>query len=84
MYKGEITSIQGNLDKVYANGTLQISNFDTSKIGAYGYGNIRYANSNTSLAGQQGDVIGLTNTKRVRSILCKKNCLLYTSPSPRD
>ena len=41
VYKGEITSIQGNLDKVYANGTLQISNFDTSKIGAYGYGNIR-------------------------------------------
>jgi hypothetical protein len=65
VYTGAITSLQGDITKLYSNGTLQVSNFTTTSIGAYGYGNVRYTNSNTSTRGNQGTVIGLTNSKQV-------------------
>ena len=65
VYAGEISSIAGNLTKLYSNGTLQISGISTTLMGAYGYGNIRYSNGNTSTAGNQGTLIGITNSKRV-------------------
>ena len=71
------------MDKLYANGTIQISSFDTSKIVAYGYGNVRYANSNTSLAGQQGDVIGLTNSKKVLKKTNVANVINVSGPETR-
>ena len=65
VYTGNITSIQGDITKLYSNGTLQINNFTTTSMGAYGYGNVRYTNSNTSTGGNQGTVIGLSNSKQV-------------------
>ena len=65
VYTGGITGIQGDITKLYSNGTLQVNNFTTTSIGAYGYGNVRYTNSNTSIPGNQGTVIGLTNSKQI-------------------
>ena len=65
VYVGDVTSIQGDITKLYSNGTIQINNFNTTSIGAYGYGNVRYLNSNTSTSGSQGTAIGLTNSKQV-------------------
>ena len=65
VYTGNVTSIQGDVAKLFSNGTIQINNFDTSSMGAYGYGNVRYLNSNTSISGSQGNFVGLTNSKQV-------------------
>ena len=65
VYVGDVTSIQGDITKLFSNGTIQINNFNTASIGAYGYGNVRYLNSNTSISGSQGTAIGLTNSKQV-------------------
>ena len=65
VYTGAITSLQGDITKLYSNGTLQINNFTTTSMGAYGYGNVRYTNSNTSTSGSQGTVIGLSNSKQI-------------------
>ena len=65
VYKGDLTGIQGDINRLYSNGTIRIANFDTTNIGAYGYGNVRFTNSNTSVAGSQGTVVGVTGNKRV-------------------
>ena len=85
VYKGDTTSIQGDISRLYSNGSIKIANFDTTNIGAYGYGNVRFTNSNTSVAGSQGTVVGVTGNKR---ILVKTNVAneinLYVNDAVKD